>query len=84
MRPLRRFLAGCLLLLVGALYLYAPPVTPALHNAAAGACNQHAKSNYRSYRLSWHVGIRPHWLCADASKPGEPALNYGWWVNPLD
>jgi hypothetical protein len=82
-RSLKRFLTGSSLLLVGALYLYGPPVTPALHNAAADACNLHAKSNYRSYGLSWYVGLRPHWQCADASRPKAPALDYGWWVNPF-
>jgi hypothetical protein len=64
-------------------YLYGPAVSPAMRTAAIGQCNDHAEGNWRSYRLSWKVGIYPHWLCADASKPNRSAVSLGWWTNPF-
>jgi hypothetical protein len=64
-------------------YLYGPAAAPALHTAAVGECNDHAEGNWRSYRLSWHVGLTPHWTCGDASKPEEQAVSLGWWTSPF-
>ena len=76
--------AGLTLGLLGgaAFYLYGPPVTPALHGAAAAECNDLAGGNYRSYRLDWVVGTRPHWLCGNASRPREEPVDMGWMVLP--
>ena len=65
-----------------AFYLYGPAVTPALSAGAAAECNELAGGNYRSYRLTWESGIRPHWTCGDASAPEAPATDLGWWVTP--
>lgn len=70
-------------LLGGALfYLYGPPVTPALHGAAATECNDLTGGNYRSYHLEWVVGSRPHWLCGNRAEPAERPVDLGWWVTP--
>ena len=63
-------------------YLYGPAVTPAMSAGAAAECNELAGGNYRSYRLSWVTGVRPHWLCGDASAPEAGATDLGWWVSP--
>jgi hypothetical protein len=65
-------------------YLYGPAVSPAMRTAAVGQCNDHAEGNWRSYRLSWDVGVYPHWMCGDASKPTERAISLGWWTNPFN
>jgi hypothetical protein len=54
-----------------------------MRTAAVGQCNEHAQGNWRSYRLSWEVGVHPHWRCADASRPEEKAVSLGWWTNPF-
>ena len=54
-----------------------------MHDAAVAKCNDYASGNYRSFRLSWTVGVRPHWTCWDASRPEEPEVSFGWWVNPF-
>ena len=66
-------------------YFYGPPVTPTVRTAANEACNEYAGGNFRSYRLDWvsWPGSDPHWSCWDASKPAEPAISLGWWVNPF-
>ena len=64
-------------------YLYGPAVSPAMRDAAVARCNDHAEGNYRSYRLSWDVGVRPHWTCWDASRPTEAAVSLGWWTSPF-
>jgi hypothetical protein len=58
-------------------YLYGPAFTPAMRTAAVG------QGNWRSYRLSWDVGVTPHWMCADASRPREASVSLGWWTNPF-
>ncbi len=63
-----------------AFYFYGPLVTPLMHAAAVSSCNEHAGGDFRSYRLSWHVGTRPHWTCWDARDPVKPAVDLGWWV----
>ncbi len=62
-------------------YLYGPPATPRLHEAAAVACNDYAGGNYRDYRLSWHVGASPHWTCWNARRPMMRAVDMGWTVS---
>ena len=44
-------------------YLYGPAASPAMRNAAVDECNDHAEGNWRSFRLSWNVGVYPHWMC---------------------
>jgi hypothetical protein len=83
MSSFKTTLTVVLLLLGLGIYLYGPPFTPRLHAAAVRACNDHAGGNYRSYRLSWHVGVGPHWTCWDASRPSEQPVDMGWWVGPL-
>lgn len=63
-------------------YFYGPLMTPALHGAAAARCNELTESNYRSYRLHWVVGTRPHWLCGNAARPAAPPVDLGWAVLP--
>lgn len=76
--------AGLTLGLLGgaAFYLYGPPVTPALHGAAAAECNDLAGGNYRSYRLEWVTGTPSHWQCFDRAEPAEKPVDMGWWVTP--
>jgi hypothetical protein len=75
---------GIVLGLFGAtwFYFYGPVMTPALHAAAAARCNEMAESNYRSYRLHWEVGLRPHWLCGNAAEPEARPVDLGWVVVP--
>jgi hypothetical protein len=63
-------------------YFYGPAVTPVLHGAAVAECNDLIGGNYRSYRLTWVSGTRPHWICTNRWKPAEPAIDMGWWVTP--
>lgn len=63
-------------------YLYGPALTPALHGAAAAKCNEMAGGNYRSYRLEWVTGTRPHWLCGNAAEPAQRPVDLGWSVLP--
>lgn len=63
-------------------YLYGPAAAPAMRSSAVAECNRYAQGNYRSYRLSWHVGLLPHWSCSDASRPGRAPVSLGWWTNP--
>jgi len=64
-------------------YLYGPAASPALRNAAIAQCNEHAEGNFRSFRLSWRVGVYPHWTCWDAGRPEDDAISLGWWTNPF-
>jgi hypothetical protein len=64
-------------------YLYGPAASPAMRNAAIAQCNDYAQGNFRSFRLTWNVGVRPHWTCWDASRPTTPDISLGWWTNPL-
>jgi len=76
--------AGLALGLLGgaAFYLYGPPVTPALHGAAAAECNDLAGGNYRSYRLEWVTGMPSRWQCFDRSERAQKPVDMGWWVTP--
>ena len=71
---------ACLLVLG---YLYGPAATPALRDSATNECNAYAHGNFRSFRLAWQVGVRPHWDCWDASRPNKPEVDLGWWTNPF-
>jgi hypothetical protein len=82
MRKVRTGLAAFVAVGGAAFYLYGPAVTPALNAAASGECNDLVGGNYRSYQLQWVVGTRPHWLCSDRYRPGDPTIDMGWWVTP--
>jgi hypothetical protein len=82
-RMVRRLAVGVIAVFVVLAYLYGPPATPGMRDSAVAQCNDHAEGNFRSFRLSWHVGVYPHWSCWDASRPSTAPLNLGWWTNPL-
>ncbi len=65
-----------------ALYLYGPAVTPALQAAAVSECNELTGGNFRSHRLDWVVGTRPHWTCWDLRDASRDPIDLGWWVTP--
>jgi hypothetical protein len=79
----RRLSVVVVLVFVVLTYLYGPPATPAVRNAAAARCNGYAHGDYRSFRLTWHVGPRPHWTCWDVSRPTVAPVSLGWWTNPF-
>ncbi len=83
LRTVRRLAASVLLLAVVLGYLYGPPAAPATREAAISACNRHAQGNERSFRLTWHVGVYPHWTCWDASRPAAAPVSLGWWAGPV-
>lgn len=64
-------------------YLYGPALAPGTRSAAIDECNRHAQGNFRSFRLTWQVGARPHWVCADASRPDGEPVSLGWWTSPF-
>jgi len=64
-------------------YLYGPAASPAMRDTAIDQCNDYAQGNFRSFRLSWNVGVYPHWTCWDASRPETAAISLGWWTNPF-
>ena len=64
-------------------YLYGPPASPPLHQAAIDQCNAHSGGNWRSYQLSWHVSLVPHWTCSNASRPQDRVKDLGWWTDPF-
>ena len=84
-RAVRSFLVVFFVLCAFVYYFYGPPLTPTVRTAANEACNEHAGSNFRSYRLSWvsWPGDSPHWSCWDARDPRKKAVSLGWWVNPF-
>lgn len=79
----RRLAVAIVAIFVVLAYLYGPAASPAMRNAAIAQCNEHAEGNYRSFRLSWNVGVYPQWSCWDASRPEEDAVSLGWWTNPF-
>ena len=79
----RRIAVGVVAVFVVLCYLYGPAASPAMRNQAVNECNNHAEGNWRSFRLSWNVGVYPHWTCWDASKPEQKAISLGWWTNPF-
>ena len=81
---IRRAAVAVIAIFVALCYVYGPAVSPAMHTAAVAECNDHAEGNWRSYRLSWDVGVYPHWMCGDASKPTKAAISLGWWTNPFN
>ncbi len=81
---LRYVLATLLVFTALSFFLYGPPVTPVMRDAAHAECNDLAGGNYRTYRLEWRTmsfdGLdRPHWLCWTAPSDEEPT-DLGWWV----
>jgi hypothetical protein len=79
----RRLSVAVVAIFVALAYLYGPAASPAMRSEAIAQCNDHAEGNWRSFRLSWNVGVYPHWTCWDASKPEENAISLGWWTNPF-
>ena len=55
----RRLAVAIVAIFVVLAYLYGPAASPAMRNAAIAQCNEHAEGNYRSFRLSWNVGVYP-------------------------
>lgn len=80
----RRLAAAVVVIFAVLGYLYGPAAAPAMHNAAAIECNTYAQGNFRSFRLTWEVGVYPHWSCLDASRPTKDPISLGWWTNPLN
>ena len=80
----RRAAVAVIAIFAALCYVYGPAVSPAMHTAAIAECNDHADGNWRSYRLNWDVGVYPHWMCGDASKPANAAISLGWWTNPFN
>ena len=83
MKTVRQVSVAVVAVFVVLAYLYGPAVTPGFRDAAATECNEHATGNFRSFRLTWHVGVYPHWSCWDASRPDATPVSLGWWTNPL-
>ena len=79
----RRLAVAVVVVFVVLGYLYGPAVSPAMHAAAVDQCNEHADGDFRSFRLTWKVGVYPHWTCANASRPTDSAVSLGWWNNPF-
>jgi len=66
-------------------FLYGPPLTERLTNAAHEQCNQLIDASYRNYQLEWRTTTftsvdRPQWVCHDLTRPGRPGRSLGWWV----
>ena len=79
----RRLAASVVVIFCVLAYLYGPAATPAMHDSARNECNAYAHGNFRSFRLAWDVGVRPHWTCWDASNPEKDEIDLGWWTNPF-
>ena len=79
----RRMAVAVVVIFVVLTYLYGPAASPAMHSSAIAECNDHAQGNWRSFRLTWKVGVYPHWTCWDASRPTENAISLGWWTSPF-
>lgn len=82
-RMVRRTAASVVVIFGVLAYLYGPAASPAMRNSAIDECNAYAQGNYRSFRLTWHVGVLPHWTCWDASRPNEDPVSLGWWTSPF-
>jgi hypothetical protein len=82
-RMVRRTAVAVVALFCALAYLYGPAATPALRQSAMNQCNDLAHGNFRSFRLAWEVGVRPHWTCWDASRPSSNEIDLGWWTNPF-
>jgi hypothetical protein len=66
-------------------FLYGPPLTERLTQAAHSQCNRMIDASYRNYQLEWRTATftsvdRPHWVCHDLTRPGAPGRSLGWWV----
>jgi hypothetical protein len=79
----RRITVAVIAVFVVLAYLYGPPFTPGMRDGAVAECNSQTHGNFRSFRLSWRVGVYPHWSCWDAGHPDRDPVNLGWWTNPL-
>jgi hypothetical protein len=67
-------------------WLYGPPLTDRMADAAHDKCNEMTGSSYRNYRLEWRTtdyhGInQPQWVCYDLTEAGQPSTSFGWWVD---
>lgn len=80
MRTIRLVATALAGVLTMVFYLYGPAIVPVMSAAAVSNCNELAGGNFRSYRLGWVVGVRPHWECWDLSAPDEDPVDLGWWV----
>ena len=80
----RRLSVAVVVIFVVLAYLYGPAAQPRdAQRRPSRECNDHAEGNWRSFRLTWNVGVYPHWTCWDASEPTEKAVSLGWWTNPF-
>lgn len=67
-------------------YLFGPPITPALRNAAIERCNAAQGGDYRSYQVEWLTlsffgsHFPPHWECTNVNHPERAPINFGWWA----
>lgn len=81
-----RHVAATICVFLGLFYfLYGPPLTSRLSDAAHSECNQRTGSSYRNYRLEWHTTTYesinpPHWVCHDLRDPEDTGTSLGWWV----
>ncbi len=67
-------------------FLYGPPITHKLHDAAVHECNAMTGSAFRNYRLEWRTTTYssispPHWVCYDLRDPAHGGTSLGWWVD---
>ena len=68
-------------------YLYGPPITDRMREAAERECNQLTGSTYRNFLLDWKTTgynaiDRPRWVCYDLRDPADQGTDFGWWVTP--
>lgn len=85
MSAIRNGIATALVVLGLFFYLYGPPLTQMMRDAAHEECNELTGSTYRSYRLAWETttysGVDvPHWQCYEVGKPVSESTDLGWWV----
>ena len=86
MSALRNGIATALVVLGLFFYLYGPPLTEMMRDAATGRCNELTGSTFRGYLLVWETttfsGIdAPHWQCYPVGEPTSQSINLGWWVD---
>lgn len=67
-------------------YLYGPPLTQMMRDAAHDRCNELTGYTYRDYRLVWETTTysslsMPHWQCYQLGEPASESVNLGWWVD---
>jgi hypothetical protein len=83
-QALRHALATALVFLGLFFYLYGPPLTPRLTQAAHDRCNALTGERFRDYRLEWRTTSLtqiavPSWICHDVG-PHDRAVDLGWWA----